>query len=293
MLPLQHLRRVMVLVVAGLAASWFGALPALAAQSYTIQPGDTLYRIAANYGVSVDAIAAQNNIANVNLIYVGETLTIPTGDPAPAAAPQSAASPTPLSTYTLKSGDTLWSVAATHGTTVRALMDVNPSITDPNQVYLGALINLPPAQPQVAAITPQRAQIVQMLSDQANVYGLDPALVQALAWQESGWQQSVVSASGAIGIMQVLPETGAWVSSQIVGRPLDVSGSAADNIVAGVAYLRWLNDRFITTDMTLAAYYQGPGSIKREGIYADTMRYVQNVLAIRDFILQQGAPPAS
>ncbi|MCP4358798.1 MAG: LysM peptidoglycan-binding domain-containing protein [Chloroflexi bacterium] len=65
--------------------------------TYVVQPGDTLYAIARRYGTTVNAIAAANNIANPNLIYVGQVLIIPTGSNPP---PQPTATPPPGSTTT-------------------------------------------------------------------------------------------------------------------------------------------------------------------------------------------------
>lgn len=69
---------------------------------YTVQKGDTLSGIAAKYGTTYQAIAAYNGIANPNLIHVGQKIKIPA---AGGAAPQS-------KTYTVKKGDSLWSIAA-------------------------------------------------------------------------------------------------------------------------------------------------------------------------------------
>lgn len=60
--------------------------PPTAGTTYVVQPGDTLYRIAVRFGVTVQAMAAANNIANTNLIYVGQVLTIPGSSSAPPVA---------------------------------------------------------------------------------------------------------------------------------------------------------------------------------------------------------------
>ena len=90
----------------------------------------------------------------------------------------------------------------------------------------------------------------------------------------------MVSAADAIGAMQVVPSTGNFVSRYIVGRHLDLL-DAHDNAIAGVALLRNLL-RAAPVDQAVAGYYQGLGSVRSRGMYADTKTYVANVLALRD-----------
>ena len=144
----------------------------------------------------------------------------------------------------------------------------------------------------VAAATASDSAIAVLLRDTARRYGLDPALVQAVAWQESGWRQGAVSPAGAIGVMQLLPPTAAWVAEDLVGRPLDIEGSAADNILAGVALLSWLLDFAGDEDLALAYYVQGQGNVARDGIYAETWGYIAAVNGTRNHIARFGTPPS-
>jgi len=281
------------------ATALLGSLPVSAAPQHTIMVGETLTSIAATYGVTIDAIAEANGIANVDLIYAGQQLIIPPAadDTAqPVAAPMAASEPAPTETYTIQPGDTLWSIAVARGLTVDAILAANPAIADANRIYAGHTLTLPggavPLPTGSAGANGSTQDVRQIIERYANDYGLDPLLVQALAWQESGWQQHVISSSGAIGVMQVLPDTGAWVSQFVVGRPLDIRGSVEDNVLAGTAYLRWLINHFGgSLELALAGYYQGPGSVARTGVLAETNRYVQNILAIRDYIANHGVPP--
>ena len=72
----------------------------------------------------------------------------------------------------------------------------------------------------------------------ARAMGVDPALAQAVAFQESGFNHAVVSPANAIGTMQVIPSSGEW-ASELVGRQLNLL-NPDDNVVAGVAILRAL-----------------------------------------------------
>ena len=255
-------------IAAGLVVS--SAAPALADQVHTVQPGESLSEVAAAYGVSLESIAAANAIADVDLIYVGADLVIP--DDGLAAPPSRAA-------YRVQPGDTLDGIAATFDVSSAQLLAANPEIVDPDLIVAGQVLAIP------------GMDIGGLLARHAARYGLDPALVQALAWQESGWQQAPVSPAGAVGVMQLLPETAAWVSDDIVGAPLDVAGSASDNVEAGAALLSWLLDRAGSEELALAYYFQGQGSVARDGVQPATQRYVDSVLAIRRYIVRYGGPP--
>lgn len=102
----------------------------------TVQWGDTLSGIAQKCDTTVDAIRA----ANPGLgwwVYAGQVLCIPSGSNAPA--PQ----PTYGGTYTVQWGDTLAIIAQKTGTSVAALLAVNPQITNPSLIYAGQVIYLP------------------------------------------------------------------------------------------------------------------------------------------------------
>jgi len=113
----------------------------------------------------------------------------------------------------------------------------------------------------------------------ARVYGVDPALARALAWMESGFQQDVVSSVGAIGVMQLLPETWEFVDTVLVGvrTPRNYEG----NVRAGVRYLRWQLDEFGgNRRLALAGWYQGARAVREIGLYDDTKLFVRVVLRL-------------
>jgi Transglycosylase SLT domain/Putative peptidoglycan binding domain len=118
-----------------------------------------------------------------------------------------------------------------------------------------------------------------MLTNWAIAYKLDPALVRALAWMESGFQPGLVSSSGARGVLQVLPSTRSYVQSVLIRHK--VPRSTSGNIRIGVAYLRELLREFHgNRTLALAAWYQGPFSLRKHGQLAGTRLFVQNVLAL-------------
>jgi len=110
-------------------------------------------------------------------------------------------------------------------------------------------------------------------------YGVDPRLARATAWMESGFQQSVVSNVGAVGVMQLLPGTWAWVDQILLGTT--TPRTYAGNVRAGVRYLRWLLDQFNgDRRLALAGYYQGAQAVRDRGLFEDTKRYVAIILKL-------------
>lgn len=107
-------------------------------------------------------------------------------------------------------------------------------------------------------------------------YGLDPALVTAVITAESGQDPAAVSAKGAVGLMQVLPETAA-----LVGLP--ESADPARNLEAGCRYLAGLMETFGgDVELALAAYNAGPGAVRHWGRmppYRETQGFVARVAA--------------
>lgn len=102
------------------------------ATTYTVQSGDTLSGIAAKFGTTYQKIAADNGIANPNLIYAGQVLMINGGGSGASGGAQY---------YTVQSGDTLSGIAARYGTTYQALAALN-GISNPNLIYAGQRIRV-------------------------------------------------------------------------------------------------------------------------------------------------------
>jgi hypothetical protein len=134
-----------------------------------------------------------------------------------------------------------------------------------------------PARPAPAPT--RTASVRTMLTNWALAYRLDPAFVRALAWMESGFQPGLVSSAGARGVMQVLPGTRQYVQEILIGHK--VPNSTSGNIRIGVVYLRHLLREFgWNRAHALAAWYQGPNSVRRNGRLPATRQFVSNVLAL-------------
>jgi lysozyme family protein len=132
----------------------------------------------------------------------------------------------------------------------------------------------------VSSVTATPAARVRGLLDYwARHYGVDRQLVHAVAWMESGYQTNLTSAAGAWGVMQILPVTWRYVENVLVGSK--VPHTASGNVRVGVVYLRQLLREFNGSErLALAAWYQGPESVRRRGLLHETKVFVANVLAL-------------
>lgn len=257
----------LVLLVLGIAASARGA-------AVTVRPGDTLSAIAARNGVSVGALAQANGIADPDVVQAGRRLVVPSGSGTMTTGGSSSGG----GSYTVRPGDTLSGIAASHGTSVAALAALN-GMSDPNRLAVGRVLSVPGATPSPAWSAPTPAgEVASLIASAAARYGVDPALARAVAWQESRWTQSARSHAGAIGVMQLMPATARWIGPAMVGRRIDPH-VLSDNIAGGVAYLAWLRQRSGSDREAIMAYYQGLASLRDIGPYNDTRAYLRRVVS--------------
>ena len=256
--------------------------PVAAEVTYTVQPGDTLSVIARDHGVSTNALAEANGIANQHLIRVGQVLSVPVAEPV---------------SYTVQSGDTISEIAAAMGVSVADIVAVN-GLSDANRIRVGQELLLPagagssgpseidvlrsryPSLPNSIASRPERVALIPSFERWAAHYGVPTDLLMAMAYQESGWQTAVVSNKGAIGVGQILPGTAEWIADDLIGLELDPY-DPDDNIRMSARFLAWLIGYLGGEDIGLAGYYQGPGSVTLRGLYGETEAYVANVQGAR------------
>ena len=128
--------------------------------------------------------------------------------------------------------------------------------------------------PVVAAIEKPKLTIHQMVTNAALHNGLPPEIVHSVARAESAYQANALSPKGAIGVMQLMPDTAASLKAD----PNDPE----QNIEAGARYLRELLERYNGDSVkALAAYNAGPGAVDKYGgmpPYRETITYVDRVL---------------
>jgi soluble lytic murein transglycosylase-like protein len=115
--------------------------------------------------------------------------------------------------------------------------------------------------------------IDKLIDKYAKQFGVDKKLCHAVAIVESGKKQEIDSSSGAVGVMQVLPQTAKAMSENAY--------DTESNIRAGVKYLAYLNKKFNgDTDKVIAGYNAGPNAVvKHQGVppYKETQNYVKKV----------------
>ena len=130
---------------------------------YRVKAGDSLGSIAVLYNTTAAAIMARNNLSNPSMIHVGQTLIIPAAD-----AHLSPRGSTVL--HTVASGETLADIAVRYRTTPEAIMSQNPSLDDPDQPPVGAVLMI-----TIGSEPGNRTHIVrpgESLSTIAESYGL-------------------------------------------------------------------------------------------------------------------------
>ena len=256
---------------------------------HVVKPGESLTAIAERFGTTLQALARRNKLDTSRVLLIGTRLRVPaptTAAPAVRPAKQVRRAAQTRTTaaagrYVVRAGDHLTAIAARYGTSVGALAQANN--LDPRSFLLiGTTLKVPAATtPASVASAPSKASIREAIDRWAAHYGVDPQLARAVAWQESGFQNHVVSSSGARGVMQLLPVTMEFVQTVLLMQSVDAS-TVDGNVRMGVRLLahllrEWKGDE----RLALAAWYQGSKAVRERGVYRVSEAFVANVLALR------------
>lgn len=287
---------------------------------HVVGRGETLTSIAAADGLSEPALATANGLAwNADLI-AGQIISIPpqgaaitsssstatsssrTGESGESTAATSYGSSEAAGggSYRVGFGDTLTGIAAAAGTTVSELARLNG--LDPDGLLLaGTVLELPGGASYVSeSVTPpsESAATERSLSsdppyptdervsgsevaDNAAYHGVPTALAEAIAWEESGFNNDEVSPTGAVGVMQIEPSTWKWINTYLTGGETLAPAAASTNVSGGVLLLRHLLAESGDNEAgAIADYYQGANSVARYGMFPSTKQYVDDVLAL-------------
>ena len=248
---------------------------------HTVQPGEGFFAIADRYRLGAASLARANGLLLTSVLTPGQRLRIP-GRTATVAAPVQ--KPKPVSTtsgarHTVGAGESFFSIAQRYHVSPWRLARTN-RLSLMSTIVPGQRLRLPRGAHLGSSSAPVgRATIRAAIDRWSAALGVDPKLARALAWMESGFQQDVVSSAGAIGVMQLLPETWEWVDTMLLGAvtPRTYDG----NVRAGVRYLRWQLDQFDgDVRLALAGYYQGARAVRERGLFDDTKQYVSVILQL-------------
>lgn len=271
----------------------------------TVRPGDTLWELARTHGTSEKALRALNDLPGNGMIYAWQTLTVSGGGGGRGGGTAPASS---ARTHRVAAGETLSHLALRYGVSASAIASANG--VSGGRISAGRTLSIPGGGSAASSASvpttnagvripetvrssvaenrrvlaarshPSKAEVRSMIAAAARRYDVSPSLALAVAYQESGFQQRVVSGVNAIGVMQVLPRTGRLLGQQH-GLSLDLLDTQ-DNITAGVLLLRQLLRSEGTAEGALAGYYQGLGSVSRKGVLPQTRQYIRNITVLRE-----------
>lgn len=139
---------------------------------------------------------------------------------------------------------------------------------------------------EIAALMPR---INEAIANASKKYGIDENMIRAILKQESSFQPFALSTSGAMGLMQLMPETAKWLS---VSDPYNIE----QNIMGGTLYFKEQLDAFGDVELALAAYNAGPNKVRRyNGIppVLQTQNFVRNVMRYYQLYNEAQKSPAS
>jgi N-acetylmuramoyl-L-alanine amidase len=274
--------------------------------AYVVQPGDTLTGIAARAGLSTDSLAAANGLDPSGILVSGTALHLSGGAamvPVSSTVPVSTSTSSSSGAYVVQPGDTLTAIAARAGVTTASLAAAN-GLAQNGVLVSGAVLHLSGSPSSVGSSSAAAAQPVGTVAQGsptnppyptpervsapqvgaiAAANGVPASLADAIGWQESGFNNDLVSSADARGVMQILPGTWQWIQHSLdTGGPPLAPASAADNVRGGVLMLHsLLSATGGDPAMAAAGYFQGLPSVQQHGMYPETQRYVQNVLALQ------------
>lgn len=102
---------------------------------HTVKAGDTLFKIAQTYNTTIEELVNANGLTRPNDLAIGQNIFIP-----------EASTPT---SYTVVAGDTMYNISRRFGISLDSLIQANPQISNPNQIQIGQVINIPNTKPYI------------------------------------------------------------------------------------------------------------------------------------------------
>ncbi|WP_067200618.1 LysM peptidoglycan-binding domain-containing protein [Microbacterium sp. XT11] len=230
--------------------------------TYVVQPGDTVYDIARRFGLRTADVLAWNGLTGRSVIRPGQTLAL-SGPAAPAPAP---AAPAPVAaTHVVVTGDTVYGIARTHGTTVDAILSLNglsgDSVIYPGQTIAVAGAPVAPAAPAAVAapaLSAAQSHVVaagDTLFGIAKTYGTTTATLYAL----NGLGPGSIIYPGQSIVVAAPPASSPAAASAPIQRTASLDGEQAANAAGIIAIGRQLGvpDRGIAIALATAMVESG------------------------------------
>ena len=266
------------LATAGAAAALAGSSVVASADSVTVKSGDTLYAIAAAHHVSVDELVSANKIADANMIITGDKVELPGSSSTSASSVAQKKQAAKGSSYTVKSGDTLWAIANANGMTLSELLSANEGLQASSTIFVGDSLNLTASATKAtvsapaassAAAKPAAAQSVATSTANASEAAAKSAAAQSAA--TSAANASEAAASSAAQASQAAASSAATQSaaqaSQATAQPqkLATTAPSANNSVvsadtAGNTYPAGQCTWFVKGDLSWVGNHWGNAS---------------------------------
>jgi LysM repeat protein len=202
-------------VIVGLAFPAPSTVSAAGPQWVVVNWGDTLYSIAVRYGTSVGVLMQANSLPNPSFVYAGQRLIIPAGGNAlPASGARTLPNASTTTYYTVRAGDTLYSIASRFGTSVGALAQTN-RLWNYSFIYTGQQLRIAggttaPAVNPPAPSSPPQPPTSPDTNTNAPVAG---------KWIDINIaKQTITAYEGSTPVKSVLVSTGIAVHPTPVGR---------------------------------------------------------------------------
>jgi soluble lytic murein transglycosylase-like protein len=247
-------------------------------RSVKVEWGDSLWALSQRYGIGMEQLAAANHMKLSDTLLAGRTLTLPSGAAAGGPAKAKAAGSTKASG---KAAAKAGAASANAGAPSASAPTVDPRSVQHTFCATYQAPTGPRGQlPAALAASASRLALRPVFAKWAHAYGVPVDLMEGEAWQESGWSNDAVSAAGARGIGQLMPDTVDFVN-QSLGTSLKV-GVASDNIRMMAAFLAYLlRATGGDTCRAVASYFQGLGTLQHYGVLPVSQVYVRGVLGLR------------
>jgi LysM repeat protein len=187
-------------------------------------------------------------------------------------------------TYSVKAGDSLSTIASRQQTTIGQLLKLN-GLTATSVLKIDQKLVVPApdptALPSRLSRNPIRVAVREHTAYWAKKNNIPRDLLEAMLWHESGFDQTKVSSTGAIGVGQIMPGTAIFIQKELIGEVLNPHVTE-QNVRMSARYLRYLlKVSKGDSNKALYAYYQGLGSIATNGLYSDTIQYARNIQSLR------------